>query len=212
MRRCLAFFLLALGLGIAPGPDILFVFAQSLAQGPGAGAMVTLGLCSGLVVHVALAAFGFAAVMKRYPQAFKAITWAGAGYLVYLGIMAWRSASLSGAALTEVTRLSGLRLYLQGVIMNLCNPKVILFFIALMPRFVVPEKGHCALQFLGLGMIFIFATLLVFNGVALLGGSVAWCFEGNTTAAANLRYLSAVVMLLLAGWIAWMNLRKDDKS
>ena len=77
-RRYGSFFLLAMALGIAPGPDILFVFAQSLAQGQAAGSLVTLGLCTGLVFHVSLAAFGIAAVLRRKPHLFKAITWCGA--------------------------------------------------------------------------------------------------------------------------------------
>ena len=86
MRRYLAFFGVALALDVAPGPDILFVMAQSLAHGASAGVYVTLGLCSGLCVHVTLAALGFADVMKRMPALFMAVTWAGAAYLAYLGV------------------------------------------------------------------------------------------------------------------------------
>ena len=209
MKRYVTFFLLALALGIAPGPDILFVFAQGLGQGALAGSTVTCGLCTGLVVHVTLAALGFAAVMKRFPKAFKAITWCGAAYLVYLGIMAWRSAGVVtvGPAAAQETPL--LRLYLQGIVMNLCNPKVILFFIALMPRFIVPEKGSTTRQFLVLGLLFIVATLIVFNAVALLGGSVSWLLDGNSDAMTVLKYASAFIIFGLAGWIAWMNLRPE---
>lgn len=207
MKRYISFFLLALALGIAPGPDILFVFAQGLGQGAAAGSVVTCGLCTGLIVHVTLAAFGFAAVMKRCPRAFTAITWCGAAYLVYLGIMAWRAAGVVSVGSVATEQMPLLRLYLQGIVMNLCNPKVILFFIALMPRFIVPEQGGATRQFLTLGLLFIVATLLVFNGVALLGGSVAWLFDGNSEIMTWLKYASAVIIFGLAGWIAWMNLR-----
>lgn len=210
MRRYLSFFLLAMALGIAPGPDILFVFAQALAHGAAAGSVVTFGLCTGLVVHVMLAAFGFAAVMRRCPKAFRAITWCGAAYLVYLAVMAWRSAGVVSVGATSTEQVSLIRLYLQGIVMNLCNPKVILFFIALMPRFIVPEKGGTTRQFLLLGLLFIVATLVVFDGVSLLGGSVAWVFDGNSDVLRALKYFSAAIILGLAGWIAWMNLRTKE--
>lgn len=212
MKRYLSFFLLALALGVAPGPDILFVFAQALAHGATAGAVVTCGLCTGLIVHVTLAAFGFAAVIKRCPWAFKAITWCGAAYLVYLAVMTWRSAGVVSVGAASAERVPLVRLYLQGVVMNLCNPKVILFFIALMPRFIVPAKGGTVRQFLLLGLLFIVATLLIFDGVSLLGGSVAWIFDGNSDVLRALKYFSAVIILGLAGWIAWMNLRRTDAA
>ena len=212
MRRYLGFFLVALALGIAPGPDILFVFAQSLAQGAAAGSFVTLGLATGLVVHVTLAAFGFAAVIKRCPRAFGAITWCGAAYLAYLGVMAFRAASVASVdASAEVVALPPLRLYLQGVVMNLSNPKVILFFIALMPRFIPRGRGGAAREFLVLGAIFIAATLLVFNSVALVGGGAARLFAANPTAMGVLRYASAIIIFGLAVWIAVMNLRNRDR-
>ena len=159
-RRYGSFFLLAMALGIAPGPDILFVFAQSLAQGQAAGSLVTLGLCTGLVFHVSLAAFGIAAVLRRKPHLFKAITWCGAAYLVWLGIGAWRSAVVPVGESTAET-MPYLRLYLRGIVMNVCNPKVMLFFLALMPRFVVPERGRVTAQFLLLGLTFAAAYIFV---------------------------------------------------
>ena len=194
-----------MALGIAPGPDILFVFAQSLAQGPSAGALVTLGLCTGLCVHVTLAALGFAAVMKRFPVAFTAITWCGAFYLVWLGWGAWSSASVAIGGGTE--ELPCLGLYARGIVMNLCNPKVILFFLALMPRFIVQEKGKVAFQFVLLGLTFVVATLLVFNSVALCGGGLSVCLQRWPDSTVVLQRLSAFVMWGLALWIAWMNLR-----
>ena len=200
-----SFFLLAMALGIAPGPDVLFVFAQSLAQGPSAGALVTLGLCTGLVVHVALAALGFAAVMKRFPFAFKAITWCGAAYLAWLGWGAWTSAVIAvGGGAGE---LPGLRLYARGIVMNLCNPKVILFFLALMPRFIDREKGKVAFQFVLLGLTFVVATLLVFNSVALCGGGLSVYLQRWPDSTVVLQRFSAIVMFGLAGWIVWMNCR-----
>ncbi len=207
-RRYGSFFLLAMALGIAPGPDILFVFAQSLAQGQAAGSLVTLGLCTGLVFHVSLAAFGIAAVLRRKPHLFKAITWCGAAYLVWLGIGAWRSAVVPVGESTAET-MPYLRLYLRGIVMNVCNPKVMLFFLALMPRFVVPERGRVTAQFLLLGLTFAAATLLVFNLVAVGGGALSAFLSRWPESLAFLQCFSAIIMFGLAGWIGWMNLRKE---
>ncbi|MGN0847271.1 MAG: LysE family translocator [Kiritimatiellia bacterium] len=209
-RRLWAFFLVSLALGIAPGPDILFVLAQSMAQGWRAGSLVTLGLCTGLVFHVSLAAFGVAACLKRHPRLFRLITWCGAAYLAYLGVEAWRSApvvavSEGGEAVVEA--LPALRLYTRGVVMNALNPKVMLFFLALMPQFVVPERGRVAVQFLMLGGVFAVSTVLVFHVVALCGGFVAGLLDASSRAAVYLCYSSAFVMFGIAGWIAWRNLR-----
>lgn len=209
MKRFWSFFLVSLALGVAPGPDILFVLAQSLASGWQAGVFVTLGLCSGLVFHVSLAAFGIAAVLSHYPRVFKAITWVGAAYLVYLGVLTWQEASVvqvdsSGA----VETLSSGRLYLRGVIMNILNPKVMLFFLALVPRFIVPTRGAVAGQFVVLGLIFAVSTLLVFTTVSVLGGSLSVWLAETPNAMPALRYFSALVMFGIAAWIGWMNSRK----
>ena len=215
MRRYLAFFGVALALDVAPGPDILFVMAQSLAHGASAGVYVTLGLCSGLCVHVTLAALGFADVMKRMPALFMAVTWAGAAYLAYLGVEAWRAAAVvavdgGGAPAADV--LPPLRLYLRGIVMNLCNPKVMLFFLALVPRFIDRERGHEALQFVLLGGLFAISTALVFCAVSAGGGLLANAFADTPAAGPVLQRLSALVRFGLAGWIAWMNLRTPQRD
>ena len=209
-KRLFSFFLLSLALGIAPGPEIIFVFAQSLTNGWQAGSLVTLGLCTGLVVHVSLAAFGVAAILKRYPRAFQVITWLGAAHLVFLGIGAWRSAATvtfgaDGTVRTE--EIGTLGLYCRGVVMNICNPKVMLFFLALIPRFVDPSLGKVAGQFLLLGAVFAVATLIVFNLVAACGGAVSGFLSDQPESMSVLQRFAAVVMFGLAGWIAWMNRR-----
>lgn len=206
VKRLVSFFLVALALGLAPGPDILFVFSQSLAQGSMAGMFVTLGLCTGLCVHVTLAALGVAKVLETWPRAFQMVTWCGAAYLVWLGVGAWRSAAVV-AVDGGGTVLSAGRLYLRGIVMNVCNPKVILFFVALLPRFIVQEKGHVTRQFLTLGLVFALATWLVFSGVAMCGGGLARLLSREPSATAVLQRFSAFVLFGLAAWIAWMNLR-----
>ena len=206
VRRLFSFFLLSLALGIAPGPDIIFVFAQALSQGWQAGTLVTCGLCTGLVFHVSLAAFGIATVLKRYPKAFTAITWLGAAYLVYLGIGAWRSAGTVTVGGASAETIGTLELYLRGVVMNICNPKVMLFFLALMPRFVDPARGRVAGQFLLLGLVFAVATLIVFNLVAVGGGAISGFLADQPESMSVLQRFAALVMFGLAGWIACRNM------
>lgn len=210
MKRFGSFFLVSLALGVAPGPDILFVLAQALAGGWQAGTFVTLGLCTGLVFHVSLAAFGIAAVLGRFPRVFKAVTWMGAAYLVYLGVLTWQEASVVQVdAAGNVEMLSSGRLYLRGVIMNILNPKVMMFFLALVPRFIVPTRGKVAGQFVVLGLIFAVATLLVFTTVSVLGGSLSAWLAATPHAMPWLRYFSALVMFGIAAWIGWMNSRTN---
>jgi threonine/homoserine/homoserine lactone efflux protein len=107
-----------------------------------------------------------------------------------------------------VAALPPLRLYLRGVVLNLCNPKVILFFLALMPRFIRPEKGRVALQFILLGVLFIAATLIVFDAVAAAGGGLARALVRWPDSTRLLQRFSAIVLFGLAAWIAWTNVRK----
>ena len=209
-RRYGSFFLLAMALGIASGPDILFVFAQSLAQGQAAGSLVTLGLCTGLVFHVSLAAFGIAAVLRRKPHLFKAITWCGAAYLVWLGVGAWRSAVVPVGESTAET-MPYLRLYLRGIVMNVCNPKVMLFFLALMPRFVVPERGRVTAQFLLLGLTFAAATLLVFNLLDHPRGGRRRCAVGVSVALAGVAGVSAALLGNRHVWFGGLD-RLDESA
>ena len=211
-RRYGLFFLIALALGFAPGPDILFVFAQSLAHGCLAGVYVTLGLCTGICLHVTLAAFGAGAFLNRHPRAYKAVTLCGAAYLAYL---AW--GALQGARVVAVDGaapppLPPLRLYLRGIVMNASNPKVILFFLSFLPKFMCLEKGHLVRQFMTLGGIFILSTLLSFNIVALCGGGIARALAQWPSAPRFLQYFTAVVLFGLSAWIAWTTCRSKPTS
>ena len=208
-RRYGLFFLIALALGFAPGPDILFVFAQSLAHGMLAGVYVTLGLCTGICLHVTLAAFGAGTFLKCHPRAYKAVMLFGAFYLACLGWGALQGAGVVAVDGVAPSALPPLRLYLRGIVMNVSNPKVILFFLSFLPQFMSPEKGHLVRQFMTLGGVFILATLLVFNIVALCGGGIARALALCPSAPRFLQYFTAVVLVGLSAWIAWSALRTE---
>jgi len=191
----LTFMLASTLLSLAPGPDNIFVLMQSALHGARAGLLVTLGLCTGLIVHTALVAAGVAAIVLVNDLAFTVLKLAGAGYLVYLAIGAWR-AGTSALPAENVPVQSALYLYRRGIVMNLTNPKVAIFFLAFLPQFASPEDGKLAIQIIVLGLVFIAIALLVFGAVALLSGSLAAMFKRST---AVQRLLNRAAALVFAG-------------
>ncbi len=183
MKRIILFFGACLVLAIAPGPDNCFVLAQSAAQGCMAGLAVTAGLMSGVCVHIVLAILGLATVLNRYPKATHSISLLGGAYLLWV---AWGMAQ-SGMAEVSAEPLSLGALYLRGVILNLSNPKVILFFVAFLPRFLpagCEGKGRKAtLHLLLLGGLFIIAASTIMSSIALVGGGLASYLKSSPTAA-----------------------------
>lgn len=193
----LLFFASSLLLGLAPGPDNLFVMAQSAQHGKKAGLLVTLGLCTGLLVHTSAVALGLAAVFRASELAFTALKFAGAAYLLYLAWRAFRAtASDAGAAL--VGGLNVPRLYARGIVMNVTNPKVSIFFLAFLPQFTDPAKGAIAPQVMLLGGIFIVATILVFGSISLLVGTLGERFRRSAMAQKLLNWAAGSIFAGLA--------------
>ena len=188
-------------LSFAPGPDNLFVLMQSALHGRRAGFLITLGLCTGLLVHTTLVALGVAAVIMVSAVAFLILKLAGAGYLIYLAVMSWR-ASASALSPEKAPRLSARQYYLRGILMNLSNPKVAIFFLAFLPQFARPEAGSVTLQLLVLGGLFIVVALLVFGLIAALAGWLAGPLAGSSRAQIVLNRLAALVFLGLATRLA----------
>ncbi|WP_165077450.1 MULTISPECIES: LysE family translocator [unclassified Desulfovibrio] len=200
-----AFFAAALVLSIAPGPDNIFVLTQSALYGAAAGMVTTLGLATGLCFHTTAVALGVAVIFRSSPTAFWVLKILGACYLLYLAWLAFRS----GAALARVPEgaddAGGAAsfpgygaLYRRGILMNVTNPKVCLFFLAFLPQFCEPERGSIPLQVVLLGALFILATLLVFFSVALLGGRLARRFNASRRGQILINRLAGLVFLGLA--------------
>lgn len=166
-----AFTLAATLLGLAPGPDNIFVMTQSAVSGARAGIMVVLGLCSGLILHSAAVALGLAALIAASATAFTVIKFAGAAYLLFLAYKAFL-AGASGRG-GEAPKLSAGQLYRRGFIMNITNPKVAIFFLAFFPQFMRPELGNIPWQAAQLGALFMATTFVVFGGIALAAGGLS---------------------------------------
>jgi threonine/homoserine/homoserine lactone efflux protein len=194
----LTFFGLSLLLGLSPGPDNVFVLMQSATHGRKAGLMVTLGLCTGLLGHTAAVALGLAAVLAASATAFMVLKLAGAAYLLYLAWGAFHAPVGPIAATGAVPKLQPWRIYGRGVVMNLSNPKVGIFFLAFLPQFVQTGAGPVALQVAWLGTVFMVATLLVFGGFAWFAGLVGGFFRRSARAQRVLNWLAGTVFVALA--------------
>lgn len=188
-------------LSFAPGPDNLFVLMQSALHGRRAGFLITLGLCTGLLVHTTLVALGVAAVIMVSAVAFLILKLVGASYLIYLAVMSWR-ASASALSPEKASRLSARQYYLRGILMNLSNPKVAIFFLAFLPQFARPEAGSVTVQLLVLGGLFIVVALLVFGLIAALASWLAAPLAGSSRAQILLNRLAALVFFGLAARLA----------
>lgn len=191
------FFGASLLLAFAPGPDNIFVLTQSALGGFKVGAVVTLGLCTGLLFHTAAVACGVAAIFMASATAFAVLKLAGAAYLTYLAWCAFR-AGVSDLASRNGTPRSLGKLYRRGIIMNITNPKVSIFFLAFLPQFADPTRGSLTLQIICLGCLFIISALIVFGLISVLAGSIGDALRRSPNAQVILNRLAGTVFAGLA--------------
>ena len=191
----LTFLTASLLLAAAPGPDNVFVLTQSVLHGRAAGLVVVLGLCTGLVVHSVAVAVGVAAIFQTSAVAFSALKLVGAGYLLYLAWQAFRARPASVPAQGEADRGG---LYRRGIVMNVTNPKVSIFFLAFLPQFTDPARGSVTVQVVLLAGLFVLATVLVFGTVALVAGSLGAWLARSDRAQIALNRVAGVVFVALA--------------
>ena len=138
-----------------PGPAVLYIVGRSIGQGRNAGLVSALGIGVGTLIHTAAAAVGLSALLVSSATAFSVVKYLGAAYLVYLGIQRLRSKeSLAAASDTSAQQATLARVFTQGIVVNVLNPKTALFFFAFLPQFIDPARGHIATQILSLGILF----------------------------------------------------------
>ena len=183
----------------APGPDVLFLTSQGVAGGPRAGLAAALGLSSGLLVHTSLAALGVSAVFAASPVAFTALKLAGTAYLLWLALGAFREKG--GGKPGTAAPGDAMALYRRGVIMNLLNPKVALFFLALLPQFVDPAKGGIRLQMLTLGLVFMAQVIVIFGGIGYLSGRLGNRLPRGLAESRAIPVFKGAVYLTLAAFL-----------
>ena len=204
-QSLLLFMTAALALNVTPGPDMLYVIARSTGDGLRAGIASALGIGAGTLVHIAALALGLSALLRAYPLAYDVIRWAGALYLVWLGIRAIYGAREPVSAV-ERPPASLSRIFLQGAITNVLNPKVALFFLAFLPQFVDPARGNPVFQIVMLGLLFNLSGTLVNIGVALAAGrATSWVRSRDTQNPAVvvvLRCVTGVIFMALGARLA----------
>jgi threonine/homoserine/homoserine lactone efflux protein len=188
-------------LSLSPGPDILYVIALGSARGFRPAWITSLGLVSGLMVHTAVVVFGLAELLARYPSALNWVQRIGALYLIYLGIQSLLDKGSGIEKPTDDEKAS--KRYLQGVMMNLLNPKVSLFFLALFPGFLFHNSWSAGIQFALMGLLFMGVSLLVFTSAAYLShkGAATMVRTSAHRRQQFFRYLPAVVLFLLAAYL-----------
>ena len=194
----LLFILAGLALNVTPGPDMLYIVARSSTEGRRAGIVSALGVAAGTLVHIAALALGLAAVLRSVPLAYDAVRLAGAGYLIYLGIRALLHSPMASAHVT-IERASLWAIFRQGVVTNVLNPKVALFFLAFLPQFVDPSRGAPAVQMAVLGLIFDLNGTLVNVSVAVGAHSAASLFLGERSRNARIMGRATGVMFIGLG-------------
>jgi threonine/homoserine/homoserine lactone efflux protein len=195
-------------LSVAPGPDNIFVLTQSALYGKKSGILVTLGLCTGLIVHTTAVAVGVAAIFQTSIVAFTVLKLLGAAYLLYLAWQAFR-ASASQLNASEPGLRSHGALYRRGIIMNITNPKVSIFFLAFLPQFASPEHGQLAPQIFFLGAVFICVALVVFSSIAILAGQLGGWLGNSPRAQIYLNRIAALVFTGLALKLLTSNAQGD---
>jgi len=191
------FILASVLLSIAPGPDNLFVLSQSALYGSRSGVLITLGLCTGLLAHTTAVALGVAALLQSSPLAFDLLRYIGALYLLYLAWLAFNAGTAQATSQGSTLRTAG-ALYRRGIIMNVTNPKVTIFFLAFLPQFVSPLNGSPGPQIVLLGLIFILVALGVFSAIAILAGRLSPWLTSSPRMQGLLRRASGILFILLA--------------
>jgi threonine/homoserine/homoserine lactone efflux protein len=187
---------------IVPGPAVIYIVTRSVAQGRGAGLVSVLGVHVGSLVHVAFAAVGVSALLYASATAFTAVKYAGAAYLVFLGLRKLLGRGAAGDEVAEAPAASRRRLFAQGVVVNVLNPKTAIFFLAFLPQFVNPARGPVAPQIVLLGVCFIVLGIASDGSYALLASALAGRLRRTPRARAILDRSSGAMLVGLGAYAA----------
>lgn len=187
-------------LTIMPGPDIIYVLVQSMTNGKKYGIATSLGLVSGIIIHTSLVAFGVSALIKQSENIFFAIKLFGALYLLYLAYLTFKSDE-ELVLNAKADRKSLVKLFKQGFIMNVLNPKVSIFFLAFFPGFLYSATQNTILQFYVLGGLFMLQALIIFSLVSLLSGNFASYLKRHPTFNSKIKCFKILVFAGIAIFI-----------
>ncbi|NVO57894.1 LysE family translocator [Rhodobacteraceae bacterium B1Z28] len=196
----LAFVPAALALNFTPGADMMFCFGQGLRSGAKPALLASAGVSVGLLVHVLLAGLGLGAVVATIPWVFDVIRWLGVVYLLYLAWGTIRNGAVSAEGPGKSTRFA----FRDGLIVNLTNPKVILFVLAFIPQFVDPTSGSILIQFLTFGLILAVGSIVVNGLVGIFAGGAGRVLISNPRASRIMGWVTGGIFTALAIRLAIM--------
>ena len=195
----LLFLSAAFAINISPGPDIIYIVSKTIAQGRKIGFASSLGVCTGALVYVIATALGLSAILETSLIAFNIVKYAGAIYLVYLGIKALKSKGTTfDSTENESSLYTPWQAFRQGVLVDVLNPKVAVFFMAFLPQFVRPELGHTSGQLLLLGVIVILMAIVIEFSIVLTASQTTNFFRKNPTFSVWLDRVLGTVLIGLA--------------
>lgn len=188
-------------LAISPGPDNIFVLMQSVVHGKKYGLATVVGLMTGCIIHTTLVAFGVSVIIKENENIFLGIKILGATYLIYLAYKVLRSSANISMNSDNIEKKTPLQLFKVGFLMNVLNPKVTIFFLALFPGFLFSESLSPVLQFYTLGGLFILTSFVIFSSIAFLGGAISEKIQQNKSIGVWLKWMQVIVFVGIAIFI-----------
>jgi threonine/homoserine/homoserine lactone efflux protein len=191
-----AFAVASLALLVVPGPSVLYIVTRSMDQGRAAGLVSVLGIHTGSIVHVAAAALGLSAILASSALSYGIVKYAGAAYLIWLGIRAIRGRGEERAEVAGKSHSLG-RIYAQGVVVNVLNPKTALFFLAFLPQFVDVTKGSVPLQIVLLGITFILLGFVSDGAYAIVSAGVSRRLAARPRTGMLRRWLPGLTLIVL---------------
>lgn len=191
---------------IAPGPDMLYVITRGVSQGRRAALLSAVGVTAGILVHTLAAAFGLAVLLSTSALAFLVVKYIGAVYLVYLGLKTLKDKS-SLALLEDDQPLDSRSIFVQGMLSNVLNPKVALFFLAFLPQFVDQTGSYVALQMMSLGLLFAFFGVIYLIALAYFAGSIGQWLSHRHRLTHLIRWLTGAVLIGLGLRLAFVQKR-----
>lgn len=195
----------ALLLNISPGPDLLYILSRTISSGRKVGIASALGVCSGAFVHVILAACGVSAILATSERAFDFLKYLGAAYLLYLGLKSLMTSPGSSTTHGEIEsrKASVVEAYRQGVLIDVFNPKVALFFLAFFPQFILKEELESPVPFIFLGMTYALIGCIWYAVLSLFAGTFSASLKANPKADHWLQRFSGVIFILMGLKIAF---------
>ena len=191
---------------ITPGPDMIYVITRGISQGRKAGVISAIGVTLGILVHTVFAAFGLAIILRTSALAFLAVKFAGSGYLIYLGAQALRNKS--DFALSEDKPKAGIRtIFIQGILSNVLNPKIALFFLAFLPQFVNLSHGNASIQMAYYGLTFALFGIVFLVILGYFSGSIGSWLSSKQYLAQKIRWFTGSILIALGLRLAFMERR-----